>query len=90
MAGNVDFEITECLSASMEEGITTKGQQEHNTVMVSAVRHKGSIGRLPLQAFSHVPGSPALLLLWPRGLDEDWIILPLTGLCFRGSQYLSR
>lgn len=44
----------------MGQGITEGGQQEHNNVMVGAVGHEASVGRLPLYAsrHSHVPGSP--------------------------------
>lgn len=80
MVGNADFDITECLSGGMEQGITARkhtdtqvgpissggqgwkykylsrgtlnlpeeGQQEHNNMMVGAVGHKASVGRLPL------------------------------------------
>lgn len=42
LAGNADFDVTECLSVSMEQGIAEEGQQEHN-MMVSAVRHQASL-----------------------------------------------
>lgn len=81
LAGNADFDITECLSGGMEQGITARkhtdmgwlnllwrsrgkgwkykslsrgalklpeeSQQEHNNMMVGAVGHKASVGRLP-------------------------------------------
>lgn len=47
LVGNADFDITECLPGSMEQGITEEGQQEHNNMMVGAMGHKASVCRLP-------------------------------------------
>lgn len=63
MARNADFDITECLSGSMEQGVAEEGEQEDSNVVVSAVGHQAPVCGLPPRA-SRQSHAPTLLLSW--------------------------
>lgn len=79
LAGSADFDIAECLSGNMEQGITEKGQQEHSNMVLQCNREQGLCGQAASVSLQTQPGpgSPTLLLPWPRGLYQD--ILPSVG-----------